>query len=1686
MDASRQRHVIGKKPIYRRVGPKFGEPGYNPLKDADDIAAASSAVPGLALGALGMAALIVSVVAVFLAGFGYYTYNPNPVFDSIQIKGNATVIGHLNFSLATVTNAPMYIVVGSGTPGVEDWPTSQINTRKRTEHALKNPRKNPHVDLTLRKRAAEAQHAKNPHSKKMSQTIPIAPSRFETVPLPPPGAIYVSTIAQAMAILHGKTITNTTIFLRAQNYPENVVLDGFKSNCDGSYSSSPENNQGPSECRGLNFVGDARLIAGYTYMHGTVSNMDNNIGTLFGSDGGTVNLTCLTSSSINVTQPPDPFWSTFDVVPDFNLLLLVPGDKIVLFDAATRLPSEKTVTSVSGNTISFTPAGCALNGKGSSLTFLPNRQIIGQAPTLITPEEPTPDEVFATVPAVLNVQEQANLVGIHVTFPDGDPYGKNIAIVCRFAESVHLDGVVCDARKDTSPFVEPYPTAVSFFGGSDLGYGGPNFNQEVQNEIGFNATLTNPFGPDAAAKNSKQTMTVLGGTAYFESNVYFETVHIIGGNYFSVGFSRTAIATLNIITKADNQGNFFNEQSSTFVEILNIFAWNSRGIRCRWLGKLIVSRSVGYIRAGGANSACISALDSSRVEFYDALELGNAIPSFVFTFQDCPGRRYEVLNHATIHLALPPNLINVSTTDVVSDTGFLVVDGSIRPGTLRVSAGDDVNTTTTTFNPRWRTQLLRGTGPRTLNITAAQLADAVNKYYTFTSLTNQSHVLNLFGGATWPGGSATLTFPPKIGATIECFVQSATVLGKCTASWHLPAPKYIVVGQGTPGVEDWPTSVLNLKRYIEHAIKHAPRNENYQDTPARRSVRHAARLTQTIPTAPSRFETIPLPPVGSVYFNTIEEALKELHGMVVTNTTIFLRAGDYPENVVLDGFISNCDGTQSNSILNNQGPTECRGLNFVGDARLIAGYTYMHGVVSNFMGEEGPLFGSDGGLANLVCLNTTAISVTRPAEGTWSLYNTQPNFNTLLLVPGDKIVLMDAATRVVSEKNVTAVNGNQISFSPAGCDLNGKGSTLTFLPNRRISGNAPLLVTPGTQTAEEAFAQVPAVFNVQTDVNIVGIHVTHPSGPGWGVNIGTACIISGSVFLDGVVCDTRANTTVSRDGLGDPIAMEFSAPYNSIGGSANFNQDVSDEFGFNASLPFGGGAPIRHYQSSSFTVIGGNLNMGASTFNRAINIISGSIFVLLNSKVNVITLNVITPANGAGNFFNEASDTTVDILNSFAWNSRGVRTRWGGELTISNALGNVRAGSTTRPCISVVDSSRVQIMDPVGVAQFSPNFVFNLIDCPGLRYEIVDHGSLYIVRAPVLTNVSTIDSISDVGQLTIDGSLRPGSSIVTASAPFNHRWRIQRFSGSGPNAMTLSSTILADMINKNYQVQSLTTDTHSITLCGGATWNSAGSTIAIWNGTLGTGLHFSVLSSTFLYITNNRDVIFSRLPGPIVYNTAVNPPACPPAVAATAAPCFTTLSAAHLAHDLNAPTSSTIFVDMIALSGDSYVINVTGTGGASLRRLDNIKWNVTNPTTHIWADLATGNRIEFTSSSCGTVVTLTYFDGVYAPAPMTQPRGVGGSSGNINSEFRLQQLIRANNGLQTLSLPASQLANMIGFTYRIECTTIAASTITLSGGAVWSPGNTKATCAGIGTFVEFTVVSSTVIASVTGTVTFSP
>lgn len=173
---------------------------------------------------------------------------------------------------------------------------------------------------------------------------------------------------------------NVIISIPKGVYRESIMVDTDYSD---PVINDPATDLFSTKGRGLHLDGDLRPIAAMTYMFGGLVRTDASFATPSGPLGTLNAMVTLSNSgnTITVTLAPVPPATTV-TQPDFAAAGVVPGDTIIVSDS-TGVFQERTVVSVSGNSVTYSDGPVTITAKGAALTFAPNVRIIGANPDLV-------------------------------------------------------------------------------------------------------------------------------------------------------------------------------------------------------------------------------------------------------------------------------------------------------------------------------------------------------------------------------------------------------------------------------------------------------------------------------------------------------------------------------------------------------------------------------------------------------------------------------------------------------------------------------------------------------------------------------------------------------------------------------------------------------------------------------------------------------------------------------------------------------------------------------------------------------------------------------------------------------------------------------------------------------------------------------------------------------------------------------------------------------------------------------------------------------------------------------------------------------------------------------------------------------------------------------------------------------
>jgi hypothetical protein len=633
---------------------------------------------------------------------------------------NLTVTGVLDLTAATVKAAPRSIVIGTPTAGVDSFPVTDVATRKRI------PRTRP------------------PTKRAYRDVLPQFPGYLPSGPFPPTDAVHVGSFHEALILLQGKVINETTIYVHPGTYTENVHFDGFFGRCSFTSSSlrdSPDGS-GNSACRGLIVVGDNRAVAAASYMHGGFAPAWFRTD-LLGNWGGAVSLSCDTDArSITVTVT--------DGNPDFEALGVVANDLVMAYNASTDAYTELTVESVSANTVVFTsdswPAGdCPVGGgAGSMITFLPNRIIQGKGYPVACSDLSSPDDLFMPV-SVMDTGNVGLIYGFHVKAP---PPGECVHAVITSNDqgSAQLTNIaVSDTARGTR-----YRAALIYVATQTQFL--PYVSQVVGEPYGY--------GPISGA-----VMSVLGNLAVFiesQAAVTMGTWNIIGHINQAFGSGTQYVLELNMHAPTTTCA-YYMFDGNVQSEIMFLSGGTTACLCMSGISAFAEVYGQTTMVNENSGAACVRLSENAVMTLSDAA-LGHS-------FSECDVGFYvnqsASLNIGTQTTGGIGTFTNVDTILSMSDTAE-VSYGAIaqRPAMNNGDSGP--------LMPDFRTQHLDGTAALVMTMTAP-LSDYLYKEYAVFSRTAYAHNITLVG-ATWDGTNTVATFPGTVGAGIEFRVLSTTLV----------------------------------------------------------------------------------------------------------------------------------------------------------------------------------------------------------------------------------------------------------------------------------------------------------------------------------------------------------------------------------------------------------------------------------------------------------------------------------------------------------------------------------------------------------------------------------------------------------------------------------------------------------------------------------------------------------------------------------------------------------------------------------------------------------------------------------------------------------------------------------------------------------------------------------------------
>lgn len=266
-------------------------------------------------------------------------------------------------------------------------------------------------------------------------------------------------------------------------------------------------------------------------------------------------------------------------------------------------------------------------------------------------------------------------------------------------------------------------------------------------------------------------------------------------------------------------------------------------------------------------------------------------------------------------------------------------------------------------------------------------------------------------------------------------------------------------------------------------------------------------------------------------FTTIQAAIDWFKGKILKGENfISVDPGTYNENLVIDDYYS----------------SKSTNLQIVGDTRECAGAYFAHQCPLNGGGNRG----------SGICTLSAAGNVLTVVGAT-----TNPNFATMGVVAGDKIISLDSSG-VYSEKTVSSVSGNTITLSTAAPVVSADGSGFIILPNRRIvSPSLPSIgevyINAVKATITGFAVQSPVTYSssciyINNGATITLSKITTLGGSGGGLYVSSASLVFAQLFSDASYDDTTNYRSGIKGSRGSNIDARYSFTMGNNGNHRGF------------------------------------------------------------------------------------------------------------------------------------------------------------------------------------------------------------------------------------------------------------------------------------------------------------------------------------------------------------------------------------------------------------------------------------------------------------------------------------------------------------------------------------------------------
>lgn len=610
-------------------------------------------------------------------------------------------------------------------------------------------------------------------------------------------------------------------------------------------------------------------------------------------------------------------------------------------------------------------------------------------------------------------------------------------------------------------------------------------------------------------------------------------------------------------------------------------------------------------------------------------------------------------------------------------------------------------------------------------------------------------------------------------------------------------------------------------------------------------------------------------------FATIQDALDFFAGKQLGEVTLIVPAGTYPENLDLSGISS------AIRFSHLQATQETKGLLIRGDSRRIAGVSYISGgrqsatcdsVYDNNAAPTAivaynPPLGTLHGTINLVNVggtpsNTVAVTIVSAPDVDPDDYEgfagaiQQPDFNALGVVIGDKVAIRDTAGNL-SVRNVTLVNGNEITFNGIATTFDLEGSSITFEPNVQV------LNTASTNT--------PTLAASQTSCSIQGLRfVVDPTATAVRNNL--IAIGSSTLQLDGCVFEDIGNVTEGNVALYGNSA---------IFGSDRSGTQIIDPAVSGASTPyvyddlvFKGPGPI--------TILGGGFiqlkTLAAGLRMTGSRVYGGSWWLIGGNNAPGSALVAHVSEYGSSEMqatgWKSMMTTDKSVIRAFRY-FNGFKCGGGSNPAIALSGGSELVQELGAMILTGQGSSigiRCQVGSSVKIGR-------TLLEAGGdnLALKNYDFGIVLQDQSTMGTGLGTgitFDtvpvgySVTGGSRLCLDNTAIAPNGVLThvASAPVDSVVEIQELDGGAARLMTLNPTLVfvdqPAYVGKRFSLYGTgTAQAHTLTLGGGATFSGVGingTTIATFAAlSEGEGLTFEVVSTSRVQVLSFNNVLYS-------------------------------------------------------------------------------------------------------------------------------------------------------------------------------------------------------------------------------------